>query len=209
MIDFLLGVPGKLKTVIDHLTTHLSSTRAAKIDNLDATISTRAAASTALSTATWTTARAEKLDRVDMPLIANSLVPILDGFSTQASCWGYTDTSFTSSSTTTTLVSYSGSGYVSLIGMYLTGINAGSYEFTIKVDGVTLYTKTASFAAATYGTFILYGSFLSYHNGVSSYYFIAPFERGIPFKTSFEITARLPTGSGNSIKGQYALRKTS
>ena len=68
MIDFLLGVPGKLKTVIDHLTTHLSSTRAAKIDQLDAAISSRAAASTALSTATWTSARAGYLDQINTGL---------------------------------------------------------------------------------------------------------------------------------------------
>lgn len=62
MIDFLLGVPGKLKTIYDYLTTHLSSTRAAKIDNLDAAMSTRAPASTALSTATWTGTKAGYLD---------------------------------------------------------------------------------------------------------------------------------------------------
>jgi hypothetical protein len=59
--SFLLGVPGKIKAVYDHLTTHLASARAAKIDNLDAAISTRAAASTALSNATWTNALASIL----------------------------------------------------------------------------------------------------------------------------------------------------
>ncbi len=39
--------------------------RAAKVDNLDATISSRAPASTALSNATWTNARAANLDRLD------------------------------------------------------------------------------------------------------------------------------------------------
>lgn len=58
MLDFLAGVPGKLKTLIDRLT----STRAANLDNLDAAISTRAAASTALSTATWTATKAGYLD---------------------------------------------------------------------------------------------------------------------------------------------------
>lgn len=62
MIDFLLGVPGKLKSVYDHLTTYLSSTRCAKIDNLDAAISSRAAASTALSSGTWTDTKAGYID---------------------------------------------------------------------------------------------------------------------------------------------------
>jgi len=65
MIDFLLGVPGKLATIYTHLTTHLGSTRAAKIDNLDAAISTRSAAATALSTATWTGTRAGYLDNLN------------------------------------------------------------------------------------------------------------------------------------------------
>lgn len=62
MIDFLLGVPGKLKTIIDYLAANLSTVRAAKIDNLDAAISTRAAAATALSSATWTATLASYLD---------------------------------------------------------------------------------------------------------------------------------------------------
>jgi len=42
MIDFLLGVPGKLKAISDHLTTYWTS---AKSTFLDAAISTRAPAS--------------------------------------------------------------------------------------------------------------------------------------------------------------------
>ena len=42
-----------------------TAARAAKLDNLDATISSRAPASTALSNATWTDARAAKLDNLD------------------------------------------------------------------------------------------------------------------------------------------------
>lgn len=55
----------RLKQIYDYLTGNLSSTRAAKIDNLDVTISSRAPASTALSTATWTATRAAKLDSLD------------------------------------------------------------------------------------------------------------------------------------------------
>jgi len=65
MIDFLLGVPGKLKTISDFLTVNWTIARAAKVDNLDAAISTRAPSSTALSTATWTSTRAAKLDTIE------------------------------------------------------------------------------------------------------------------------------------------------
>lgn len=54
MSSFLLGVPGKLKAISDYLTTHWTAARAAKIDNLDAAISTTAPASTAVVRATYT-----------------------------------------------------------------------------------------------------------------------------------------------------------
>ena len=54
----LMGIPGKVKTLLDRLT----SARASNLDNLNTTISSRAAASTALSTATWTNTRAGYLD---------------------------------------------------------------------------------------------------------------------------------------------------
>ena len=57
MWTMLAGVPGKLKTLLDRMT----ATRAANLDKLDANISTRAAASTALSNATWTEALAANL----------------------------------------------------------------------------------------------------------------------------------------------------
>lgn len=58
VIPALLGLPGRVKTLLDRLT----STRAGYLDNLDAAISTRAAASSALSTATWTSTKAGYLD---------------------------------------------------------------------------------------------------------------------------------------------------
>ena len=73
MIDFLLGVPGKLKTVIDHLQTYLSSTRCAKIDNLDAAMSSRAPASTAVSNANYTPARAALLDGIIQTSVIKSI----------------------------------------------------------------------------------------------------------------------------------------
>lgn len=59
-MDFLLGVPGRLAAVLGRLT----QSRADKLDNLDAAITTRAPASTALSIAQWTNARALLLDNL-------------------------------------------------------------------------------------------------------------------------------------------------
>lgn len=60
MIAALMGVPGKLKTLLDRLT----STRAGNLDNLDAAVTTRAAASTALSTSQWTNTLATDLGTI-------------------------------------------------------------------------------------------------------------------------------------------------
>ena len=65
MWTMLAGVPGKLKTMLDRLT----ATRAANLDKLDANITTRAAASTALSNAVWSDARAAKLDAIGIKSI--------------------------------------------------------------------------------------------------------------------------------------------
>lgn len=74
MMPALLGLPGKIKILADRLT----APRAALLDNLDAAISTRAPAATALSTATWTNALATalgaaiKLDRAEILYITGS-----------------------------------------------------------------------------------------------------------------------------------------
>lgn len=70
MIDFLLGVPGKLKTIADHLTTNWTAGRAAKLDLLTVA---PAPASTALTNATWTDTRAGKLDSVIQTSVIQSI----------------------------------------------------------------------------------------------------------------------------------------
>lgn len=59
MIDFLLGVPGKLKGISDYLTTNWTTARAAKLDYLTATA---APAATALDNTVWTGAKAAFID---------------------------------------------------------------------------------------------------------------------------------------------------
>lgn len=70
MIAFLRGVPGKLKTITDYLTTHWTAGRAAKLDLLTVA---PAPASTALTNATWTDTRAGKLDSVILTSVIQSI----------------------------------------------------------------------------------------------------------------------------------------
>ena len=58
MLEPLLGLPGRIKILIDRIT----STRASNLDNLNATVSSRAPASTALSSSVWTGTRAGYVD---------------------------------------------------------------------------------------------------------------------------------------------------
>ena len=58
----------KVNNLLNTLANHVAawtSARAAKMDNLDAAISSRAPASTALSTAQWTNTRAGYLDKLN------------------------------------------------------------------------------------------------------------------------------------------------
>jgi len=71
-IATFLGVPGKLKTLLGRLT----STRATNLDYLDAAVTSRAAASTALSSATWTSTRAGYIDRLDAAISTIPTSPI-------------------------------------------------------------------------------------------------------------------------------------
>jgi hypothetical protein len=100
MIDFLLGVPGKLSTIIGWFNNYWTAARAAKIDYLDAAISSRAQASTAVSNADYTPTRAALLDGIIQNSVINS---IQIGYNNNAGQWGtgtgedirYVDTTIT------------------------------------------------------------------------------------------------------------------
>ena len=75
MSALLYGLPGRVKTLLDRLT----ADRADKIDALDAEISSRAPASTALNNTVWTDERADKLDslvNLDAPISGLSFSPV-------------------------------------------------------------------------------------------------------------------------------------
>jgi hypothetical protein len=62
MIDFLLSVPGRCTQILNGVNTLLTNWTSTRAAYLDAAISSRAPANTALSTAVWTTLRATALD---------------------------------------------------------------------------------------------------------------------------------------------------
>ncbi len=100
MIDFLLGVPGKLKTISDYLTGTLYPYITTRTANLDTTISSRAAASTALTNATWTDTRAAKIDTIDTTVSATARIKLIQRGTIALSNGGFT----TGTSTITAVV---------------------------------------------------------------------------------------------------------
>lgn len=80
MIDFLAGVPGKLATLLSRV----PSNNATLVANLDTTVSSRAAASTAVSNVDYTSARAGYLDKLNAGGIAGTVKSIQTGIVTTA-----------------------------------------------------------------------------------------------------------------------------
>jgi len=136
MFAILASVPGKLKTLLDRLT----STRAANLDKLDANITTRAAASTALSNAVWTDARAGKLDIVGTPVEATGKSPMAGGIPIMSSGMLYLQQTARTTPGTTVAVDIAGSGVLNLASLRIvTGSSGGmnvNAEMKVTLDGI-------------------------------------------------------------------------
>lgn len=192
MFAILASVPGKLKTLLDRLT----STRAANLDNLNATITSRAASSTALSNTTWTDARAGKLDNLDATIA--SRVPATNPIVSPPSAAKVDTTTSVTSATTVTIHSYTGKGVLHWAYMRDAG-GSSTGEISIEIDGV-VYVPTTSVSTGT--TVWVVGSAQTSVDQVSATGF-----ENVPFLTSLVIKGRRPTGAGTVTAG-YSYRKT-
>jgi len=137
--SFLLGLPGKIGTLL----TRLSDTRATKLDNLDAAVTTRSAAATALSTVQWTSARAAKLDSLATVPITNGVVEG-SAFTPDAALdtlvSGLT-TASTSSTSFADAVNYTGPGVLLFAAVKKTAQNT---TMEVILDGVTAISVVAN-----------------------------------------------------------------
>lgn len=207
MFAMLASVPGKLKTLLDRLTT----TRADNLDKLDANISTRAASSTALSTATWTGTLATNLGttntRVDTtvssraaatnPLISPPMsggLPIDSGNSGSSPGTGATlaarvaGTLFTTTSSTyVDALNITGAGVLNFLAIWHSSTNGT--VCTVTIDGVALQTDvsngTDGFVKPLVGVF------------VSSTVPMALDQ--IPFKTSLRVQIKTSGGTASAV----------
>lgn len=146
---FLAGLPSKLKVLVDRLT----SARAANLDNLNATVSSRAPASTALSNAVWTDTRAGKLDSIERAVVSRSPTNLVY-FQTYAP---YTAVG------TYNVVNISGAGVLNYCAMRLqagTG-NSGNGYLKVTIDGVVVVNRYCSINSGGDATFTVVGSWNS------------------------------------------------
>lgn len=155
MWTMLAGVPGKLKTLLDRLTV----TRAANLDKLDANITTRAPASTALTNAVWSDARAGRLDKID-GLEADaqyctddptSRPPIAGGLPSNVSAvtslrlQGVAPNTITAGSSH----SYTGAGVLEMVALENNSGGSVAGTLTVTIDGAVVLSWSGSVPASS------------------------------------------------------------
>jgi hypothetical protein len=122
-----------------------TAARAAKLDNLDATVSSRAPASTALSNTTWTDSRAANLDNLDVAVSSRSTL-------TASDVWNYATRTLTSFGSLVSDIW----GYTTSVGVSAVTVLERAYRTLVnkmKVNkstgSVTLYADNDTGTAAT------------------------------------------------------------
>lgn len=205
MWTMLAGVPGKLKTLLDRLT----ATRAANLDRLDADVSTRAPASTALSNAVWTDTRAGLLDTLNALPTPDGRPPISDGLypaptsvlGATSDLPGFTLSSFRSSVGTSTVVNISGAGVLQYTALRIqttaTGQNVAA-ELRLTIDGVEHSVSLVSNLTNSNITRYLVG----YVNGSTVALDAVPFRESL----KIELICSAITGS-STVAVSYKLRR--
>ena len=201
MIDFLLGVPGKLKTISDHLTTYWTSTRAAKLDLLTVA---PAPASTALTNATWTDVRAGKLDTIvaESPAVKAPTIAINGTGSTSINGDVYEAADYvpglikdSTTATLTTKLSVTGSGVLEACFLAFPGAGSGGFtsQLVVIIDGVTVFNVSDSSVANMASWQVAAGCLtpVRYWTGSSEVknWALSGYSH-MPFKTSLVIQAR-------------------
>ena len=139
-MDVLLGLPGKIATLLDRLT----ATRATALDNLDAAISTRASAATAVSNATLTDARIQALDEISQGAVGRAPADITGIMDLSVDPPASPVAQYTPAAAPQSVFSAVGSG--SLHQLHITDTPnsiSRSLSIRITIDGVIIYAGQA------------------------------------------------------------------
>lgn len=208
MWTMLAGVPGKMNALL----TRLTAARAESLDKLDATITSRAPAASALNKAVWSDARAAKLDNIQTDVLSlppnNTLVsqnskvwmpgmaPYWPGTAivadiTPAGMYRLDSIGTTSSAVSQNVINLTGSGVIKALWFQATkeGLetNALAINCLIVIDGVSIYTPAINMTGAMYDRVfpLIGGNFL--HDNVV-------------FKSSLSVTLNISSASGVGAK---------
>lgn len=202
MIDFLLGVPGKLKTLTDLL----NSTWAAKLDTLATRLSATWAAKLDTLAADYTTAKAAYLDAAistraaaTTPLLKAPLAGGIPGaagrasssLGTLAGCESLT----ISDTTYQVAVNYTGAGVLNFCNLQKTDASADTVTLRVTVDGnvTTVTSPTTQYGCNTFAGIVTNGGAVAMDQ--------------IPFSTSLKIEAKRDAGTSSGAL-QFRYRKT-
>lgn len=200
MLGFLAGLPGQIATVLSRLT----STRAGLLDNLDAAVSTRAAASTALSTATWTGTLAADLaarkQRVPTSVVGgNASQIVLPNHAAQNPIVGATQTSSgaTTAATLKTILSVTGAGCLNFVSAQSRDATSRTIRVKVTIDGVAVADMISSAITATNTGIIAIGGLASYFDGVNYIPSVVPGK--LAFNTSLLVQVASSLGETDKI----------
>lgn len=216
MIDFLLSVPGKLKSISDYLTGTLYPYITTRTANLDTNVNSRAPASTALTNATWTDTRAGKLDLV---VAEGPLTKAPTALSTPAfyyhpnpavqAIYAYPGAGMFAPTTTSLVdvVNISGSGVLELCIAQGDSPNAGQgIQLVVTIDGTAIFNQTVTNTGGTYPVLVAAGlmAMHSFWNGTAVVYEnVVSGLSHMPFKTSLRIQARKVAGNSGQVLYKY------
>lgn len=176
---------------------------------LDVAVSTRAAAATALSNATWPDALAAKLANaaqetnpiLDSPSAITLGTPQLaiapvNGEAVFPLVYGsVSGQAVTTSSTFVNVLSVTGAGVLELVAFYLS--SSITYYVEIVIDGVTVYSGSITADATEYRAKCPVGAITLAYNGSIKTFSIAALS-AIPFKTSLLIRHRVSSTTANT-----------
>lgn len=210
-MDILLGLPGQIKKLIDRLVPSgsaqtLTDARVSALDNLNATVSSRAPSSTALSSAMWTDTKAGYLDAA----ISSVAYPVQTEIINQdaSGTTGIAGLNAISPGRGFGSLTVTGGAYAEVLSVAVPGIlwwaacwrgsafTNGTLNIRITIDGVVAILTGYVNAATTQNTGAI---------GVGAYAGTVPILMPIRFTTSMkiEVTSSVTQSGGNDIYGSY------
>lgn len=203
----------------------LPAERAAKIDNADTPISSRAPAATALSRAIWTDDLAALLAGFasSHPLLSP---PKAGGLTARAFAFGLGTAGFSnlaswqthfgsvveaatvvSNTSWVDVINYAGAGAVQLVAWDAYSNSAATSTVEIIIDGVTVLTYTsAALSGGSHEMRCAIGDLRVYYDGTQHHSFAA--SAAIPFRASVQIRAKTSSTYQTSVILATALRKS-